>query len=100
MPQDLDYEVTRLRDWRHNTDKALWGVGESVKDLMRWRKEEVNPQLKAHEQAIQNLLHTDEIAEKVSDAMKGRAKLELTVLQKLGAILIGAIAIADFVRSF
>jgi chromosome segregation ATPase len=107
-------EILRLRDRYHELSNAhmrlegkveqleIWR-GELLGELREWRRDlqkwhdDVQSQLDTLGDELEGLMKADEIADAVaagvSAAMQQRNKLELTLLQKLGAGVAGILAL-------
>lgn len=93
MPEGSDHEdVIRLRDWRHQVVTPELAA-------LRERESELRRRMDAIEPKVERMARADEIADAVSERLHERREVVFTVWQKVGAALVGGIAIADFVRS-
>lgn len=86
---DLDDEVVRLRKWRHDTDKALWAIQLKLDQLVR--------DVTAITPEVHRLTDAERITAEVAKRIRTQNTLRLTYAQRLGAFVLGAVTIADFV---
>lgn len=84
---EVDREVQRLRDWRHETDKTLWAIRLQIKQMAH-DVSEITPE-------VHRLVDAERIAREVAKRIKSQNTLRLTYWQRIGAFIVGLAAVAD-----
>lgn len=85
----IDDEVTRLRRWRHETDKTLWAINVKLDSLVR-EMATLGPE-------VQKLANDDRIEKEVRKQVRAKDTLRLTWAQRVGASVIAVLTAADLV---
>lgn len=89
---ELDGEIQRLRDWRH--DKV-----EPFMVSTEWRLKEMERLLREMGPKLDRVARADEIAEAVSQRMGEDRTVRFTHWQRLGGFLLGMIALGDLIAN-
>lgn len=89
---ELEHEIQRLRDWRHETDKTLWAIGIQLT--------QVRGEVSAIAPEVDRLIDSEKIATEVAKRLRTQNTLRLSHWQRLGAFVVGAAAIADTISRF
>jgi hypothetical protein len=89
---DSEAEITRLREWRHSTEKTLLALGWDLKDLRR--------EFAAIAPEVQRLARSEEIAAAVAAKLRSQRTFRLTRTQRVMGYIGLAAVIADTVSRF
>lgn len=88
---DADYELQRLRDWRHDVSGVIdWS--ERVTVLNSKQLEEHKRLIDALTLRLNDMVTEDKITEAIRST---KAHLELTWIQRLGAIVLFVLTVSD-----
>lgn len=77
------WRLDALDEWRDRTDKRIAGLDDAVRA--------------AHER-MDGIVKAEEVATAVADKLRAEKTLQLTVMQKIAAGLVAAVALADGIR--
>lgn len=84
---NLDYEMQRMREWRHDTDKVLWAQNA----LLRQLTEDVA----AIKPTVESMARSEDIAVEVARRLRNAHKITLTRWQRIAAFALAAIPAMD-----
>jgi hypothetical protein len=91
-------EILRIRDRIHEITSTIAAFKLEIDASIRWR-DEADRWRKEINQLIGELMKADEIADAVAERLNKRRGLELTMLQKLAAAIVGLSALAASIKS-
>lgn len=87
---DVDSEIVRLREWRHETDKTLWAIGLQLKQLSQ--------DVTSLAPEVHRLADAERIAHEVAKRLRAQSTLRLSNLQRVGAAVLGLLTAADLIQ--
>lgn len=87
---EIKAEILRLRERQHSTESKVVGLEFIVNDLREWRAE-MRHRIDHIDESLEKLVNSEAIEQ-------AERKLQLTLAQKLVALLVGAVALADAIR--
>ncbi len=96
--EEIWEEILRLRSRVHEMAGKLAGFRLEIDEARRWRDDAGRWRILINER-IDDLMKADEIADAVAEKLNKRRGLELTVVQKFGAVIVGITALAASVKS-
>lgn len=93
---DRDYEIERLRDWKHDyVDPTLVAFKFRI-ELTEQEQSRLDERLSRLWRTVNDMVEADKIADAVAKKVQKRNKLELTLVQRFAGAIIFGIAVADF----
>lgn len=84
---DSDYEIQRLRDWRHEADATLLAF--------KWRIEQLEKIVRELGPKLDRMARSDEIADAVAERVRGDRRVKFTRWQTVFGLIATAAAVAD-----
>lgn len=94
---DSDGEILRLRDRVHGVEGSVVALEWQIRGLQEWRGE-TRRLLDELAESLDGIVKQDELADALAARMRRQHTLQLTILQKVIAGVVGLTAFADAIR--